>query len=110
MPKISIFFGIVVQMYWREHPTAHFYAYYQGFEGLFAIETGQLIAGQMSPGRKRIVKAWTLRHKEELLEKWERIRIKALWKLKHFSKGRRLRSLRDNLTVSVTLSRCCLRK
>jgi hypothetical protein len=77
MPTISIFFGIVVQMYWREHPPAHFHAYYQGFEGLFAIETGDLIAGQMSPGPKRIVKAWTLRHKQELLENWERSRIKA---------------------------------
>ena len=59
-------------MYWRDHPPAHFHAYYQGFEGLFSIETGELIAGQMSPGPKRIIKAWTLRHQNELLENWER--------------------------------------
>jgi hypothetical protein len=77
MPTISIFFGIVVQMYWRDHPPPHFHAYYQGFEGLFAIETGELIAGQMSPGPKRIVKAWTLRHQQELLENWERCKSRA---------------------------------
>jgi Domain of unknown function (DUF4160) len=72
VPTISIFFGIVVQMYWRDHPPAHFHAYYQGFEGLFSIEIGELIAGQMSLGPKRIIKAWTLRHQQELIENWER--------------------------------------
>ena len=62
MPTISIFFGIVVQMYWRDHPPAHFHAYYQGYEGLFAIATGELIEGQMPPGSQRVIKEWTLRH------------------------------------------------
>jgi hypothetical protein len=76
MPTISVFFGIVVQMYWRDHPPAHFHAYYQGFEGLFSIETGELIEGQMSVGSKRVLKAWTLRHQAELLENWERCRLR----------------------------------
>lgn len=59
MPTISIFFGIVVQMYWNDHAPPHFHAYYQGFEGLFSIETGEIIEGQMSLGPKRILKAWT---------------------------------------------------
>lgn len=75
MPTISIFYGIVVQMYWNDHPPAHFHAYYQGLEGLFAIETGELIHGHMSPGPKRILKAWTLRHQDELRENWERARL-----------------------------------
>jgi Domain of unknown function (DUF4160) len=76
MPTISVFFGIVVQMYWRDHPPAHFHAYYQGFEGLFSIETGELIEGQMSVGSKRVLKAWTLHHQAELLENWERCRLR----------------------------------
>jgi Domain of unknown function (DUF4160) len=76
MPTISIFFGIVVQMYWRDHPPAHFHAYYQGFEGLFSIDTGELIEGQMSVGSRRVLKAWTLRHQAELLGNWERCRLR----------------------------------
>jgi hypothetical protein len=38
MPTISIFFGIVVQMYWRDHPPPHIHVFYQGFEALFALE------------------------------------------------------------------------
>ncbi len=76
MPTISVFFGIVVQMYWRDHPPAHFHAYYQGFEGLFALDTGELIEGQMPVGSRRVLKAWTLRHQTELLENWERCRLR----------------------------------
>ena len=75
MPTISIFYGIVVQMYWNDHPPAHFHAYYQGLEGLFSIDSGELIHGYMSPGPKRILKTWTLRHQAELRDNWERGRL-----------------------------------
>jgi len=35
-----------------------------------------LIAGQMSPGPRRILKEWAIRHKPELLANWERCKIK----------------------------------
>ncbi len=76
MPTISVFFGIVVQMYWRDHNPPHFHAYYQNYEALFSIESGELIAGQMSPGARRILKEWTLRHQSELLANWERCKMK----------------------------------
>lgn len=76
MPTISFFYGIVVQMYWREHPPPHFHVYYQGFEALVAIETGELIGGSLPPGAKRMIKAWTIRREQELLKNWERGRLK----------------------------------
>jgi Domain of unknown function (DUF4160) len=30
MPRISAFYGIVITMYWRDHPPAHFHAAYGG--------------------------------------------------------------------------------
>jgi hypothetical protein len=45
MPTISIFFGIVVQMYWRDHPPPHIHVFYQGFEALVAIDNGEVIGG-----------------------------------------------------------------
>ncbi len=75
MPTISIFFGIVVQMYWREHPPAHVHAYYQGFEALFAIEDGLVIGGQFPPRAARIVTEWIERRRPELRANWERARL-----------------------------------
>lgn len=72
MPTISIFFGIVVQMYWRDHNPPHFHALYQGFEALFDITTGEVIAGRLPTGARRVVSAWADRHRDALLENWQR--------------------------------------
>jgi hypothetical protein len=32
MPMIAIFYGITIQMYWRDHAPPHIHAMYQGFE------------------------------------------------------------------------------
>jgi hypothetical protein len=76
MPTISIFFGIVVQMYWRDHPPAHIHAYYQGFEALFAIEDGEIIGGRFPPTAVRLVRGWIEERRQELLENWARARLR----------------------------------
>jgi hypothetical protein len=75
MPTISIFFGFVVQMYWRDHPPPHVHVFYQGYEALFAIETGDVIVGEMPTAARRIVRQWIDRRRPELLENWERGRM-----------------------------------
>jgi hypothetical protein len=43
-PTISQFFGIVIQMFWREHAPPHFHALYGEYEALIDIRadnTGQ---------------------------------------------------------------------
>jgi hypothetical protein len=49
MPTISIFFGIVVQMYWNDHNPPHLHAIYQGNKAIFEIRTGELLGGSMPP-------------------------------------------------------------
>ena len=72
MPTIAIFYGIVIQMYWRDHAPPHVHAYYQGFEGLVSIETGDVIGGLLPPSAARIVRQWVLRRNTELMENWQR--------------------------------------
>ena len=76
MPTISIFFGVIVQMYWSDHPPPHVHAFYAGFEALFAIDTGQVIGGSLSRKVERMVGEWTLAHRSDLMENWERGRRK----------------------------------
>ncbi len=76
MPTISLFFGIVVQMYWRDHAPPHFHAYYQGHEALIGIETGDIIAGSLPPAVRRLLKDWALRHSPELMANWERGKLR----------------------------------
>ncbi len=39
MPTISQFFGIVIQMFWREHAPPHFHALYGEYEDQIDIRT-----------------------------------------------------------------------
>ena len=72
MPTIAIFYGIVIQMYWREHGPAHLHAIYQGLEALVSIESGNVTGGELPPKAERLVRQWVLLRRAELMENWER--------------------------------------
>lgn len=46
MPTISQFFGIVIQMFWREHAPPHFHALYAEHEALIDIRRASHERGQ----------------------------------------------------------------
>ena len=75
MPTISIFFGIVIQMYWDDHNPPHIHAYYQGQEALFEIPTGRKYAGKLPRKAEALVVDWLVEHRDELMENWDRGRM-----------------------------------
>ena len=72
MPIISIFFGIVIRMFHREHAPPHFHASYQGFESLIAIADGRVIAGSLPRRALSIVQDWAALHRVELMGNWQK--------------------------------------
>ena len=46
MPTISMFYGIVIQMFWKEHPPPHFHALYAEYEALINIQTLEVMERQ----------------------------------------------------------------
>ena len=73
MPRISIFFGIVIYMYYDEHVPPHFHAIYEGSEAMFDLN-GDFLKGAMAPRAVKLVREWANLHKGELEENWERAR------------------------------------
>lgn len=61
-------------MYWRDHPPPHVHVYYQGFEAIVEIETGEVIGGSLPPAAMRIIRPWIARRRGELLDNWGRER------------------------------------
>ena len=47
MPTLSVFFGIIIRMYFKDHPPPHFHAIYGEHEAKIAIATLELIEGQL---------------------------------------------------------------
>ena len=73
MPAISIFFGIIIRMYYNDHLPPHFHAEHQGQKGSFDFEGRQLAGNISSKVALRLVKEWAHRHRHELLVNWKLI-------------------------------------
>ena len=68
MPELSRFYGIVIQMYFGDHPPPHFHAIYGGSKAVVDIETLALIDGQLPPRARGLVIEWATIHQDELRE------------------------------------------
>ena len=74
MLVISMFFGIVIRMYYKEHEPAHFHAEYQSQQGQFDL-TGHVIVGNIrSRTALRLIREWAHRHGGELAANWEHMK------------------------------------
>lgn len=71
MPRISQFYGILVYMYYRDHPPPHFHALYGDHEALVDIATGTILAGVLPRRATALVAEWAGARRAELLENWE---------------------------------------
>ncbi|BCA56440.1 hypothetical protein W02_35800 [Nitrospira sp. KM1] len=47
MPTISVFYGIVIQMFWRDHNPPHFHALYGEHEAVFDVRDLRILRGTL---------------------------------------------------------------
>jgi len=71
MPTISMFYGIVIQMFWKEHPPPHFHALYAEYEVLINIQTLEVMKGSLPRRAMVMVLEWANEHRAELMEAWK---------------------------------------
>ena len=70
MPTISVFYGILIQMFWGDHNPPHFHALYGEYEIIVNIRTLEIIRGSMPRRALALVLEWASLHREELMEDW----------------------------------------
>ena len=73
MPVISVFFGIVIRMFYREHGIGHFHAEYQGQMATFTFDGKPLAGSIRSRTALRLIEEWAVVHREDLDANWKRI-------------------------------------
>jgi predicted esterase len=74
MPVISMFYGIVVLMYYfdnRRHHQRHIHVQYGHEEAVVTIPDGNVIEGFLRTAKLKLVQAWVEIHQEELMADWE---------------------------------------
>ena len=73
MPTISMFYGLVVRMYFapREHNPPHFHVYYNEYKASVDIRTCEIIEGNLPRKQRKLVMAWAEIHQDELMANWD---------------------------------------
>jgi Domain of unknown function (DUF4160) len=77
MPEISRFFGIIIAMFYNDHPPPHFHVHYGSERATIRIEDLALDEGELSPTILGLVKEWAALHRRELLDNWNRARAQS---------------------------------
>jgi len=72
VPTISMFYGVVIQMFWNDHAPPHFHALYGEYEAIVSIETLQVLRGGLPRRALAMVLEWAQDHRVELMENWDR--------------------------------------
>lgn len=73
MPIVSMFYGIVVMMFFeddRRHKKPHVHVEYQEDSAVIGIPDGRVISGSLPPAKLKLVAAWIEIHRDELMADW----------------------------------------
>jgi hypothetical protein len=76
VPRISVFYGIVIAMYYRDHAPPHFHAIYGEHEATIVIETLAILTGDLPRRALRLVREWAELHQAELEANWDAARAR----------------------------------
>jgi len=73
MPVISMFYGLIVAMYYldtKQHHFPHIHVKYQEHEAVYRLPDGSFLEGGIPRGKAKLVEAWIELHQDELMANW----------------------------------------
>lgn len=73
MPVISMFYGIIVQLFFfdsEKHDNPHIHIRYAEFKASIDIQTAEVLGGEIPQNKLRLVQAWIEIHRDELMADW----------------------------------------
>ena len=73
MPEITRFFGIIIRMYFDDHPPPHFHAIYGRQEAQVGIDPIVILQGKLPRRAESMIIEWAALHQRELVGNWERL-------------------------------------
>lgn len=82
MPEVARFYGIIIKLFFGDHPPPHFHAVYGEYVGLFDIKTLEMFEGDLPNRAKKLVLEWAEMNQSELLEMWDKQEFRKLPPLK----------------------------
>ena len=74
MPTISMFYGIIIYMYFfdnKKHNKPHIHTEYGEHKAIYSIMDGELLGGKLPSKKTKMVQAWIAIHEDELMANWK---------------------------------------
>ncbi|MFP4123593.1 DUF4160 domain-containing protein [Coleofasciculus sp.] len=82
MPEIARFYGIVIKVFFGDHPPPHFHAIYGEYNALVSIESLEIIEGDLPSRAQKLVLEWANLYQQDLLQMWKTQEFRKLPPLK----------------------------
>ncbi len=82
MPEIARFYGIVIKVFFCDHPPPHIHAIYGEYNALVDIESLEIIEGDLPSRAQKLVLEWAILYQQDLLEMWNTQEFRKLPPLK----------------------------
>ncbi len=82
MPEVARFYGIVIKVFFGDHPPPHFHAVYGEYNGLVSIEALEVIEGDLPSRAQKLVLEWATLYQQDLLQMWNTQEFRKLPPLK----------------------------
>lgn len=73
MPTISMFYGVIIKMFFYDidkHHAPHIHAEFQGQSAVYSICDGSCLAGKLPLKKHKLVVAWIEIHQDALNADW----------------------------------------
>ena len=74
MPIVSMFYGIIVRMYFfdnQQHSLPHVHVEYAEHSAVFSLCDGALLSGSLPVRQTKLLQAWLELRNEELMADWQ---------------------------------------
>ena len=78
MPVLSMFYGVIISMFYKDHNPPHIHALYGEDMAAIDIQTGKILEGHLPPKALSMVREWISLHQKSLLQMWETQEFKPL--------------------------------
>ena len=69
--KLLDIYGIIIKLFFSDHPPPHFHAIYGDYNALFNLETLEIIEGDLPNRATKMVVEWAKIYQLELLKMWK---------------------------------------
>ena len=70
MPEVARFYGIVIKVFFGDHPPPHFHAIYGEYVALVEIESLEVIEGDLPNRAQKLVLEWAALYQQDLMQMW----------------------------------------